>query len=70
MALPVFIKRGDARSEVDDLLAGLQLSAEAAGLEKYLFITQANQTVVMVKAPDVPLAAVLRQRVGWLEPME
>jgi hypothetical protein len=70
MALPVFIKRGDARPEVDEVLAGLHLTPEAAGLNKYLFVTQANQTVVMVERRDAPLAGALRTRPGWLEPME
>lgn len=70
MAHPVFLKQGDARAEVDGVLAALRLSPSAAGLEKALFVTGARQTVVMVTARDVPLATALRGRAGWLEPVE
>lgn len=65
---PVFVKRGDARAEVDRLLRELGLDAEAAGLHKYIHVTGASQTVVMVTAPGAPLAAALRGRAGWAEP--
>jgi hypothetical protein len=68
--LPVFIKRGDSRGEVDALIRELALAPEAAGLQKYIYATQANQTVVMVSDRDAPLARSLRQRAGWLEPLE
>ena len=64
----IFIKPGDARDEVDDLIVGLGQTAEAAGLHKYLFVTRANHTVVMLSDPAAPLAAVLRVRDGWSEP--
>lgn len=70
---PVFIKRGDARAEVDRILEELKRahgSAEAAGFQKYLHVSKANQTVVMVTGRETPLAAVLRGRAGWLEPTE
>ncbi len=72
-AYPVFIKRGDARAEVDRILEELKRthgSAESAGFQKYLHVTKANQTVVMVTGRDTPLAAALRGRAGWLEPTE
>jgi hypothetical protein len=68
--LPVFIKRGDSRGEVDALIRELALTPEAAGLQKYIYATQANQTVVMVADREAPLARSLRNRLGWLEPME
>ncbi len=72
-AYPVFIKRGDARAEVDRVLEELKRahgSAGAAGFQKYLHVSKANQTVVMVTGRDTPLAAALRGRAGWLEPTE
>jgi hypothetical protein len=68
--LPVFIKRGDSRGEVDALVRELSLTPEAAGLQKYIYASQANQTVVMVSGREVPLARSLRGRPGWLEPRE
>ncbi len=72
-AYPVFIKRGDARAEVDRLLEELKRahgSAEAAGFHKYLHVTKADQTVVFVTGRETPLAAALRGRAGWQEPRE
>lgn len=72
-AHPVFIKRGDARSEVDRLLEELKRahgSAEAVGFHKYIHVTKADQTVVFVTGRDTPLAAALRGRAGWQEPQE
>ena len=67
---PVLIKRGDHRAEVDALISEMELTPVEAGLQKYIYATQANQTVVMVTGRDVPIAAALRRRPGWLEPME
>lgn len=70
---PVFIKRGDARAEVDRVLDELKRahgSSSAVGFHKYLHVANANQTVVMVTGRDTPLAAALRGRAGWLEPTE
>lgn len=67
---PVFIKRGDHRAEIDTLVTELELTPEEAGLQKYIYVSQANQTVAMVTGRDVPLAEALRSRPGWLEPME
>lgn len=67
----VFIKKGDARGEVDAALKALQgrgISREDAGFHKYMHVTQAEQTVVMVQRRDSPLAAELRGRPGWSEP--
>lgn len=68
--LPVFIKRGDARGEVDRLLAELGATPAEAGFHKYLFVTKADQTVVMVASRSSPIAGALRGRAGWVEPME
>lgn len=68
-AFPVFIHRGDARREVDDLVAGLG-GAAAAGFRKYFFVAQADQTVVMASGRGAPLAEALRGRRGWAEPVE
>jgi hypothetical protein len=68
--LPVFTKRGDSRAEVDAVLDELALTPEEAGLQKYIYATQANQTVVMISSRDAPLARSLRNRAGWVEPVE
>ena len=67
---PVFLRRGDARPEVESLVAGLAAGPGGAGLHKYLYAAAADQTVVMVTSRDVPLARALRGRPGWSEPME
>lgn len=68
---PVFTKRGDARAEVDQLLAELSAAhGEATGFLKYLYVTRAEQTVVMVTDRTSPLATALRGRRGWNEPGE
>jgi hypothetical protein len=68
---PVFIKRGDARAEVDQLLAELRAAhGDDTGFHKYLFVTRAEQTVVMLTDREGPLAEALRGRRGWSEPGE
>lgn len=64
---PVFVRRGDAREEVDEIVAALGLTAADAGLHKYLFVAQAHQTVVMVSDAGCPLAETLRTRKTWNE---
>jgi hypothetical protein len=67
----VLTRGGDARAEVDDALRALEargVSREASGFHKYLHVTRAEQTVVMVARRDCPLAAELRGRRGWSEP--
>lgn len=67
----VLTRRGDARAEVDHLLAALKRERGAevdTGFHKYVFVTKADTTVVMVHAADSPLAAALRGRPGWTEP--
>jgi hypothetical protein len=66
----VMIKPGDAVGEVDRALQALRargVSREEAGFHKYMFVTQARQTVLMLTTRDSPLAADLRGR-GWVEP--
>ncbi|MBB4636723.1 hypothetical protein [Longimicrobium terrae] len=67
----VMIKPGDALAEVDRALDALKargVSREDAGFHKYMFVTQAKQTVLMVTTRQAPLAAELRGRPGWSEP--
>ena len=64
----IFIKKGDALREVDAALQRLGMDPAAAGFTKYLFATQADQTIVFLAARDVPLAAELRALRGWTEP--
>jgi hypothetical protein len=71
MAYHVLIRKGDALAEVDAALKALEgrgVSREASGFHKYMHVTQAAQTVVMVQHRDAPLAAELRGRPGWSEP--
>lgn len=66
----VMIKPGDALKEVDRALEALRargVSREDAGFHKYMYVTQARQTVLMLTTRDAPLAADLRGR-GWMEP--
>lgn len=67
----VLIHKGDALSDVDAALKALEgrgVSREASGFHKYMHVTQAGQTVVMVQNRQSPLAAELRARSGWAEP--
>ncbi len=67
----ILIKSGDALAEVDralDALKGRGVSREDAGFHKYMFVTQAKQTVLMVTSRQAPLAAELRGKAGWTEP--
>jgi hypothetical protein len=66
---PVFIKRGDARNEVDDMARRLGSTPAVAGLHKTIYAAQANQTVVLVTHREAPLAVALRAG-GWQEPRE
>jgi RNase P/RNase MRP subunit p30 len=67
----VLIHRGDALAEVDRVLAELKREHGAeveTGFHKYLFVTKAESTVVMVSSADSLLARALRGRRGWQEP--
>ena len=67
----IFIKKGDALREVDAALARCEargMDRAAAGFNKYLFATQADQTIVFLTRRDVPMAAELRALRGWTEP--
>lgn len=66
---PVFIKRGDARGEIDEIAGRLGTDASTAGLHKTIYAARANQTVVLVTDRRSPLAAELRAR-GWEEPRD
>lgn len=63
--LPVFVRPGDGRDEVDRLV---REAGPGSGFEKYFYVARADQTVVMVAGREVPLAALLRARPGWTEP--
>lgn len=63
--MPVFVRPGDGRGEVDRLV---REAGEGSGFEKYFYVARADQTVVMVAGRDVPLAVLLRARPGWTEP--
>jgi len=67
----VLIHRGDALAEVDRVLEALKRERGAdadLGFHKYMYVTRAEQTVVMVSGPDSPVAVALRAGKGWTEP--
>jgi hypothetical protein len=67
----IFIKKGDALREVDAALARCAargVDRAGAGFNKYLFATQADQTIVFLASRDAPLAGELRALPGWSEP--
>ena len=67
---PVFIKKGDARREVEAIARELGMTdAAAAGLHKSIYAAKADQTVVLVTRRDSPLADRLRAG-GWQEPRD
>ena len=65
-SLPVFVRGGDSTPEVERIVTSLGGPA-AAGLHRSIYVTRANQTVVVVTARDTPLAIELRAA-GWSEP--
>ncbi|MBW3572125.1 MAG: hypothetical protein KY467_13580 [Gemmatimonadetes bacterium] len=67
----VFIKGGDSVREVEaalDALRGRGVSRQGAGLYKCMYVTRADQTVLMTESGDTALAAEMRGRPGWTEP--
>jgi hypothetical protein len=66
---PVFVRRGDARAEVDEAVRDSGGTPVQAGLHKIIYAERADQTVVLVTHREAPLAAALRAR-GWAEPRE
>lgn len=70
---PVFTKRGDVLTEVEQLAATLNPGAgdpASIGLHKVFYVTRVDTTVVMVTARETPLAEALRKQAGWKEPKE
>lgn len=67
----VFTKPGDAVREVEAALQALRargVSKQDAGLYKCMYVTRADQTVLMTESRDTALAAEMRARGGWEEP--
>lgn len=67
----VFTRPGDAVREVDAALQALQargISKKDAGLYKCMYVTRADQTVLMTETRDSALATEVRGRGGWTEP--
>lgn len=67
----VFIKGGDALREVEGALDALKkrgVTREGAGLYKCMYVTRADQTVLMTESDGSALALEMRGRPGWTEP--
>jgi hypothetical protein len=67
----VFTRPGDALGQVEDAVRALRergVEREAAGLYRAMYVTRADQTVVMTETRGSPLAEELRARGGWGEP--
>ena len=67
----VFTRPGDAVREVEAALAALKsrgVDRSGAGLYKCMYVTRADQTVLMTETRDTPLAQEVRGRGGWAEP--
>lgn len=67
----VMLRAGDALEEVDaalERLRGRGINREAAGMHKAMYVTRADQTVLMVASSGSALAGELRGRAGWSEP--
>ncbi len=67
----VFTKPGDAVREVEAAVQALKargVSKTDAGLYKCMYVTRADQTVLMTESRESPLAAEVRGRGGWMEP--
>ena len=65
----VLTKVGDASAEVEAALRALG-GAETAGLHQHLYVTRANQTVVIATGPESSIVKVLRRGPGWIEPSD
>lgn len=67
----VFIKGGDALREVEAALDALKkrgVGRDGAGLYKCMYVTRADQTVLMTETSGTALALEMRGRPGWSEP--
>lgn len=67
----VFTRGGDAVRDVEAALGALQargISKTDAGLYKCMYVTRADQTVLMTESRDTALANEVRSRGGWSEP--
>lgn len=67
----VFVKPGDALHELQavvDALKARGIGRDEAGLYKGMYVTRADQTVVMTESRTSPVAGELRGRAGWSEP--
>ena len=67
----VFTKPGDVLHELEAAIAALAsrgVAREAAGMYRGMYVTRADQTVVMTESRDSPLAIELRGVPGWREP--
>ena len=67
----VFTRAGDAVRDVEAAVEALKargISKADAGLYKCMYVTRADQTVLMTESRDSALASEVRGRGGWTEP--
>lgn len=67
----VFTRAGDAVRDVEaavDALKARGISKADAGLYKCMYVTRADQTVLMTESRESALASEIRGRGGWAEP--
>lgn len=67
----VFTRAGDAVRDVETAVEALKargISKADAGLYKCMYVTRADQTVLMTESRDSALASEIRGRGGWAEP--
>jgi hypothetical protein len=70
-AYHVFTRAGDAVREVEAALKALEargVTRDGAGLYKCMYVTRADQTVLMTESRSTALAEEVRGRGGWAEP--
>lgn len=70
-AYHVFTRAGDAVREVEAALKALEargVTRDGAGLYRCMYVTRADQTVLMTETRSTALAEEVRGRGGWAEP--
>jgi hypothetical protein len=63
----VLIHAGDTTGVVEELLRVHGLTPEAAGIHRLMYVTRANQTLLMARDDAAPIVPLLLDR-GWEAP--